>query len=205
MLTPQMLIQKNLEEGLQARQDFFAASSELVLEAGRKIAISITKGGKLLLCGNGGSAADAQHVAAEFVNRFVLERPPLPALALTTDSSILTSIGNDYSYEEVFSKQVQALGAKGDVLLAISTSGSSPNVLKAIEAAKAKGIYIIGLTGKDGGKMNGMCDLHLNVQARATAHVQEVHLAIEHLICHLVDYFMFENVQELMPFLNAES
>ncbi|MDR2891499.1 MAG: D-sedoheptulose 7-phosphate isomerase, partial [Deltaproteobacteria bacterium] len=188
-------------EGAKAREEFFRDHAGLVIEAAQMISICLARKGKLLLCGNGGSAADAQHVAAEFVNRFLLERPPLPAIALSTDSSILTSIGNDYSFEQIFSKQVLALGQPGDVLLAISTSGGSPNVLEAIRAARERGLKVIGLTGKDGGKMAGLCDILLNVQHQSTPAIQEVHLAVEHLICRLCDYYLFENVRELMPLL----
>ena len=146
-----------------------------------------------MIAGNGGSASDAQHLAAEFVNRFEIERPPLPALALTTDSSNLTSIGNDYSFDVVFSKQVKALGRSGDLLLAISTSGSSPNIIKAVEAAKAMSINTIGLTGKDGGEIAGLADLNINVEATSTARIQEVHITILHILCQLTDHLLFGN------------
>jgi D-sedoheptulose 7-phosphate isomerase len=156
-----------------------------------------------LLCGNGGSAADAQHIAAEFVNRFLLERPPLAAVALSTDASILTAVGNDYSFDQIFSKQVLALGRPGDVLLAISTSGCSPNVLEAVTAARRREMRVIALTGKDGGAMRYQCDILLNVEHASTPVVQEVLLAVEHLLCRLCDYFLFENVRELQPHLDA--
>lgn len=148
-------------------------------------------GNKLLVCGNGGSAADAQHLAAEFVNRYKIDRPPLPAIALTTDSSILTSIGNDFSYEEVFSKQVEALGKPGDVFLGITTSGNSPNVLRALEAARKKGLVTAALLGRDGGKAKEMSDIAIVVPLRETARIQEAHLVLEHTLCEMVDEVLF--------------
>lgn len=150
----------------------------------------ITAGGKVLACGNGGSAADAQHFAAEFVGRFERERPGLAAIALTTDTSILTAIGNDYSYDVVFSKQVQALGNPGDVLLCFSTSGNSANVVAAIEAAKAKDMTVIALTGRGGGRIGQMLaetDVHICVPHERTARIQEVHLLVLHCLCDAVD------------------
>lgn len=152
-------------------------------------------GGKLLLCGNGGSAADAQHIAAEFVNRFRIERQPLPAIALTTDTSILTSIGNDYDYVEVFSKQVRALGKKGDMLFAISTSGGSKNVLLALKEAKERGIITVGFSGDYKEEMAKLCDYYIAVPSRNTPRIQEVLLVIEHAICELIDdYWRKEHV-----------
>ena len=150
----------------------------------------VTSGGKVLACGNGGSAADAQHFAAEFVGRFERERPELGALALTTDSSILTAVANDYSYLQIFSKQVRALGQPGDVLLAISTSGNSANVMEAIEAAHEREMTIIALTGKGGGKMGAQLrdtDVHICVPHERTARIQEVHLLVLHCLCDGVD------------------
>ncbi len=150
----------------------------------------ITAGGKVLACGNGGSAADAQHFAAEFIGRFERERPGLAAIALTTDSSILTAIGNDYNFDVVFSKQVQALGQPGDVLLALSTSGNSANVLAAVEAAQAKDMTVIALTGRKGGKMSTLLtdtDVHICVPHDRTARIQEVHLLALHCLCDAVD------------------
>ena len=150
----------------------------------------VTSGGKVLACGNGGSAADAQHFAAEFVGRFERERPGLPAIALTTDSSILTAIGNDYDFNAIFSKQVQALGAPGDVLLAITTSGNSSNVIAAIEAARAKEMIVIALTGHKGGKVRELLtetDVLICVPHERTARIQEVHLLTLHCLCDAVD------------------
>jgi D-sedoheptulose 7-phosphate isomerase len=151
---------------------------------------SITAGGKVLACGNGGSASDAQHFAAEFIGRFERERPGLAAIALTTDSSILTAIGNDYDFNAIFSKQVQALGQPGDVLLAITTSGNSANVLAAVEAAHTKEMTVIALTGRGGGKMNELLtetDVHICVPHERTARVQEVHILALHCLCDAVD------------------
>lgn len=151
-------------------------------------------GNKILTCGNGGSAADAQHFAAELVCRFERERPGLPAVALTTDSSALTAISNDYSYDEVFAKQVTALGQAGDILLAISTSGNSANVLRAIEAAHAKGLTVVALTGRDGGNIAKLLqdnDVEIRVPSNSTARVQEVHLLTIHCLCHQIDEVLF--------------
>lgn len=147
--------------------------------------------GKILIAGNGGSAADAQHFAGELVSRFNFDRPPLAAIALTTDSSILTAIGNDYGYEEVFARQVQAHGRTGDVFIAISTSGNSPNILKAIDAAKALGLVVIGMTGRSGGKMKSMCDVCLCAPSDSTPRIQECHLVIEHSLCACIEESLF--------------
>ncbi|GAB4128696.1 MAG: phosphoheptose isomerase [Sideroxydans sp.] len=149
--------------------------------------------GKILACGNGGSAADAQHFAAELINRFEQERPGLPAVALTTDSSVLTSIANDYDYQQIFSKQVRALGMEGDVLLAISTSGNSPNVVEAIRAAHERNMVVVALTGRDGGRIGAMLkaeDFHLCVPAQRTARIQEVHLLTLHCLCDVIDHVL---------------
>ena len=164
--------------------------SKPIADAVSAIVGCITSGGKVLACGNGGSASDAQHFAAEFVGRFERERPGLAAIALTTDSSILTAIGNDYNFEAIYSKQVQALGAPGDVLLAISTSGNSGNVVAAIEAAHAKDMTVIALTGHKGGKMRELLsetDVHICVPHERTARIQEVHLLVLHCLCDAVD------------------
>ena len=163
------------------------------------ILASVTSGGKVLACGNGGSAADAQHFAAEFVGRFERERPELGAIALTTDSSILTAVANDYSYEQIFAKQVRALGHSGDVLLAITTSGSSPNVLAAIQAAHERDMTVVALTGKGGGKMNQVLretDVHICVPHDRTARIQEVHLLAIHCICDGVDIQLLGDQEE---------
>ncbi len=161
------------------------------IEAAIRLMVEALRGGnKILSCGNGGSAADAQHFAAELLNRFERERPPLAAVALTTDSSTLTSIGNDYRFEDVFSKQVLGLGRPGDVLLAISTSGNSPNVQEAIRAAHQRGMPVVALTGKGGGAVGGLlkeADIHLCVPASRTARIQEVHLLVLHCLCDGID------------------
>lgn len=190
------------QAGCRLREAFFQAKASLVVDAARAMAASLARGGKILLCGNGGSAADCQHIAAEFVNRFKLERPPLPAVALTTDTSILTAIGNDYGFDQLFLKQVQALGRAGDVLVALSTSGGSPNVLSALRAAKERDMLTVGLTGGGGGAMLALCDFPLLVPDKNTPLVQEVHIAVGHLLCELVDYYLFEAVNELTPYLN---
>ena len=155
------------------------------------VVASFRAGGKLLLCGNGGSAADAQHWAAELVGRFLYDRPGLPAIALTTDTSLLTAVGNDYGYEASFSRQVQALGRPGDVLFALSTSGRSPNVLAAARAARDLGIRVIGFTGATGGDMLKLCDVCLRIPAPETARVQEGHEVLGHAICALIETAMF--------------
>jgi D-sedoheptulose 7-phosphate isomerase len=174
-----------------------AASEPLsapVVRAGTALAESLRAGGKVLACGNGGSAADAQHFAAELINRFEIERPPLAGIALTTDTSNLTSIANDYAYVQVFSKQLRALGRRGDVLLAMSTSGNSANVLEAIHAAHEMGVRVVALTGNGGGKMNavlGADDVHVCVPHKNTARIQEVHLLVLHCLCDAIDFQLF--------------
>ena len=153
---------------------------------------ALKAGNKILLFGNGGSAADAQHLAAEFVNRFVIERPPLPAIALTTDTSIITSIGNDYDFTEIFSKQIRAIGRKGDIAWGMSTSGTSPNVIKAIQAAKKIGMVTVGLTGRDGGELAKIVDYSLNVSSTSTPRIQEVHITLGHVICEMIDFRLFQ-------------
>ncbi len=156
------------------------------------VTAALKAGNKIMIFGNGGSAADAQHLAAEFVNRFIIERPPLPAIALTTDTSVLTSIGNDYDFSEIFAKQIRALGQEGDIAWGISTSGNSPNVLKALEAAKKMGLITLAFTGKDGGVIARMADHVLNVASSSTARIQETHITAGHAICELVDIQLFQ-------------
>jgi D-sedoheptulose 7-phosphate isomerase len=175
-----------------------AAMAAPIEAAARRMVHSLAAGGKVMACGNGGSAADSQHFAAELLNRFEKERPPLAAIALTTDTSTLTSIANDYRYEDVFSKQIQALGKPGDVLLAISTSGNSPNVIEAIRTAHAKGICVVALTGKQGGKIAALLaanDIHLCVPADRTARIQEVHLLTIHCLCDGIDALILGEIQ----------
>ena len=186
------IIEKALEESLQVKETFIRSHVKAIVDVAETIAAAFINDRKLLICGNGGSAADAQHMASEFVNRYLLERPPLPAVALTTDTSTITSIANDYAFDDVFSKQVKALGLEGDVLLAISTSGESENVLRAVRAAKAQGLYTVGLTGKDGGKLAPLTDISLVVRSDVTARIQEAHILVEHILCRLVDYVLFQ-------------
>ncbi len=155
--------------------------------AGERMAATLREGGKILFCGNGGSAADAQHLAAELTGRFIEDRAPLAGIALTTDSSALTCIGNDYGYDHVFDRQLRALGREGDCLVAISTSGNSANVLVAVESARAMGIHVIGLLGRDGGKLGPLCDVGVIVPSRSTARIQEAHGLIGHTLCGLVE------------------
>ena len=184
------LITEILEDSLRVKRAAVEANAEAILAAAEMIAACLSSGRKVLLFGNGGSAADAQHLAAEFVNRFRIERPPLAAIALTTDSSILTSIGNDYHFDEVFAKQVLALGTAGDVACGISTSGNSPNVVKAVQAARSRGLRTIGWTGRGGALADG-CDLVLRVDSAVTARIQEVHITFGHILCELVDRILF--------------
>lgn len=163
------------------------------LEAATKACIACLQGGgKILLAGNGGSAADAQHIAGEFVSRFAFDRPGLPAIALTTDTSILTAIGNDYGYEKIFARQVQAHGQKGDVFIGYSTSGKSPNILLAFEEARDKGLVCVGLTGNRGGPMGLLCDCLLEVPSADTPKIQEGHLVLGHILCGLVENTIFK-------------
>lgn len=190
--------------GTRLREEFFRENADLVVEAARSMAVCLARGGKILFCGNGGSAADAQHLAAEFVNRFQLDRPPLPAIALTTDSSALTAIGNDFGFEHIFSKQVRALGSPEDILVGISTSGNSENVIRAFEAARENAVVTMGLTGRKGGRMAELSDILINVPEESTALVQEIHITVGHLLCGLVDYFLFQNALALAPYLDGD-
>ncbi len=165
---------------------------EKVIKLSEVIVKSMKKGGKLLICGNGGSAADSQHIAAEIVGRFVKERKAFPAIALTTDSSILTCMGNDYGFDDIFSRQVEGIGKKGDVLIGISTSGNSKNVIKAVEKAKEMGIITVGLLGRDGGKLKDMCDYEITFPYKETARVQEHHLMTYHLLCEFIEEKMMK-------------
>ncbi|WP_022853824.1 D-sedoheptulose 7-phosphate isomerase [Thermodesulfatator atlanticus] len=180
-----------LEASLAVKRNFWQKESSKILEAAAKIYQSLNSRGKLLIFGNGGSAADAQHMAAEFVNRFRLERNPLPAIALTTDTSILTAIANDYDFSEVFAKQIKALAHSNDVALGISTSGNSPNVLKGLAAARKLGLFTIGLTGGTGGKMREVSDLLIIVPSSETPRIQEAHIFFIHLVCELVEEAAF--------------
>ncbi|MDF2940364.1 MAG: Phosphoheptose isomerase [Gammaproteobacteria bacterium] len=160
-------------------------------QAALAIVGSLRQQGKVLLAGNGGSAADAQHIAGEFVSRFYYDRPGLPAFALTVDSSVMTAIGNDYGYEYLFARQVEACGLNGDVFIGISTSGNSPNILSALQAAKQKGMFTIGFSGESGGKMKELCDICLCMPSKVTPKIQEGHICVGHIICALVEKTMF--------------
>lgn len=184
---------KAFEDSAALKLSFVRKNLKEIVSSVDMIAEAFQEGNKVMIFGNGGSAADAQHIAAEFVNRFMIERPPLPALALTTDTSIITSIGNDYNYDQIFLKQIKALGKEGDIAWGISTSGNSPNVLKALKVCKGMGIKAIGMTGKDGGKMAKMVDIHFNVESDVTARVQETHITLSHVICELVDVKLFSH------------
>jgi D-sedoheptulose 7-phosphate isomerase len=181
------LIEKAIATHAETLQQVKEHMSRKILDAGALVIKTIQNGGTIFLCGNGGSAADAQHIAAEFTGRFVKERRGLPAIALTTDTSALTAIGNDYGYVSVFARQLESLARTGDLLIAISTSGNSENVNKALETAKEKGLVTIGLSGKSGGEMNRLCDCNLVVPSAITARIQEMHILIGHMICEMVD------------------
>lgn len=187
-------LQAHFEASIAAKQATLAQVLQPLARAARMLAEALSAGNKVLACGNGGSAGDAQHFTAELTGRFERERPGLPGIALTVDSSALTAIANDYSFEQVFAKQVQALGRSGDVLLAISTSGDSPNVVRAIEAARAQGLTVIALTGREGGRiaaMLGAADVELRVASAVTARIQEVHILLLHCLCDAVDEQLF--------------
>ena len=184
------IIRSALAASVDVKQQFVSANSALIIEGARLLADCLTNGGKTLWFGNGGSAADAQHLAAEFVNRFQIERPPLAGLALTTDTSIITAIGNDYHFDEIFEKQILALGQQGDVALGISTSGNSPNVVRGIRAARKQGLKTIAITGH-GGKVAGLADIVYKIESDTTARIQETHIFLGHLLCDLVDRIMF--------------
>ena len=181
------LISASLREGAELRTVVARDCSTAIFEAADLITMCLQGDGKLLFFGNGGSAADAQHLAAEFVGRFVRERAGLPAIALTTDSSILTAVGNDYGFDQIFARQIQALGRPGDVAIAISTSGNSLNVLEGVKEARKRKLKTIGLTGKDGGLLAQQTDVAIMVPSTSTARIQECHIAIGHLFCELVD------------------
>jgi D-sedoheptulose 7-phosphate isomerase len=183
-------VRQNFEESIRVKQQSIPELAAVTAQAAALIARALDQGAKILSCGNGGSAGDAQHFSSEMLNRFEMERPGLPAVALTTDTSTLTSIANDYDFSQVFSKQLQALGNTGDVLLAISTSGNSENVCKAVVAAQHCNMRVVALTGHDGGDMAALLqptDIEIRVPAHSTARIQEVHLLVIHCLCDLID------------------
>ncbi len=197
-MTPEERIAQLFHASIETKREALPQVAPQIARAGRLRADALRGDRKIMACGNGGSAADAQHFAAELLNRFELERPGLPAVALTTDSSTLTSIANDYAFEEVFSRQVRALGQPGDVLLAISTSGASPNVVGACRAAAERGIRVVALTGRRGGAVAESLqaeDVEIRVPAESTARIQEVHLLALHCLCDLVDRTLFPSTE----------
>jgi D-sedoheptulose 7-phosphate isomerase len=185
------IIQQSVEDSIQAKQLFFKTHITPIESCAQALTAALKNNRKILLFGNGGSAADCQHIAAEFVNRFQMERHPLAAIALTCDTSIITSIGNDYTFEDIFSKQIQALGKKGDIALGISTSGNSPNVIKAALAAKKQGLMVIGFSG-NGGKLKEIADIPFCVDSDTTARIQEVHILLAHILCDLTERLYFK-------------
>lgn len=189
----QAMIQQALQEGIELRQQCLQSMAEPLEKAAVLLVQCLQRGGKILLCGNGGSAADAQHFAGELVNRFEINRPGLAAFALTNDASVITSIGNDFNFESVFSRQVEALGRPEDVLIAISTSGNSGNVIRAVKAAADLNMPVITLTGKDGGEMASLdaVTLNLNITHPSTPRIQEMHITCLHILCTLIDETMF--------------
>jgi D-sedoheptulose 7-phosphate isomerase len=178
-------------DSLETKRRFFEAHADEVERAAGMIAAGLKSGGKLLIFGNGGSAADAQHIAGELINRFLQKRRALPAVALSTDGGVLTCIANDTGFENVFARQIEALGAKGDVCLAISTSGTSPNIVAACEQAREQGISVVGLLGRDGGSVKSLCDLALIVESDDTQRIQETHNLIGHVLCELIETEIF--------------
>ena len=187
------VIKATLAETIALHERLRDADLRPVTNAADAIARSLRSGGKLLIFGNGGSAADAQHVAAEFVGRFARERQALAALALTTDTSVLTSLSNDYAFDRVFVRQIEALGSPGDVALGISTSGASPNVVAALQSGHARGLRTIALTGRDGGTVGRAAEIHINVPSQSTPRIQEVHRTLLHVICELVEGALTES------------
>jgi D-sedoheptulose 7-phosphate isomerase len=182
-------IERHFAESIATKQAAVALAPAIARAATLLIA-ALSRGGKILSCGNGGSAADAQHFSSELLGRFESERDSLPAVALSVDTSTLTAVGNDYGYEQVFARQVRALGVRGDALLAISTSGNSPNILEAVQAARERGLGIVALSGRDGGKLAGLLgadDVELRVPSKRTIRIQETHLLIIHTVCDLID------------------
>ena len=185
-------IVRTFKESARLKDAFVNENLGKIITVINVIIHALNAGNKILFFGNGGSAADAQHMAAEFVNRFVIERPPLPAIALTTDTSVITSIANDYDYAEIFSKQIRAIGHPGDVAWGMSTSGKSPNIVKAVEMAKKMEMTTIGLTGKDGGDVAKIVDYSLVVPSTNTPRIQEVHITVGHVICEMIDFKLFQ-------------
>lgn len=191
---PKQFLSERVAEAVRVQSDFFEKNSAALVDTAKLMGDALASGKKILICGNGGSAADAQHFSGEMVGRFMKERRALPAIALTTDSSVLTAIGNDYGYDQVFSRQVEGLGNAGDILFAISTSGNSPNVLKAVDSARNLGMKIVAMTGNTGGKLGALANIHLNVAlGKNSPRIQEVHITVIHMLVDLLDEFFLQN------------
>jgi len=188
------IILKRFKESSEVNRLFLRENLPKLLDVIKSVSHAFESGNKIFFFGNGGSAADAQHLAAEFVNRYVMDRPPLPAIALTTDTSILTSVSNDLAFDEIFAKQLRALGKEGDVASGISTSGNSPNIIKAFEVAKEIGMKRVALTGNNGGVISKMADFSLVVPSTSTPRIQEVHILIGHILCEMVEHYLFFKV-----------
>ncbi len=188
------IILKRFKESSEVKTRFLKENLPKLLDVIKLVSHAFESGNKILFFGNGGSAADAQHLAAEFVNRYVMDRPPLPAMALTTDTSILTSVSNDLAFDEIFAKQLRAFGKEGDVAIGISTSGNSPNIIKAFEVAKEMGMKRIAFTGNNGGAISKMADFSLVVPSTSTPRIQEVHILIGHILCEMVEHYLFFKV-----------
>ncbi|NQZ85565.1 MAG: D-sedoheptulose 7-phosphate isomerase [Nanoarchaeales archaeon] len=184
-------IKSYLEENIETKKQILENNVDDISNIVKKVIDCLKSGNKILICGNGGSAADSQHFAAELIGRYKLERVSLPAIALTTDTSIITAIGNDYGYDKIFSKQVEGLGQKGDILIGISTSGNSQNILEAYNVAKSRGVTCIGLLGRDGGEMAELGDLNFIVPSNNTPRIQEAHILVIHTICEIMENTMF--------------
>ena len=194
------LIYYSFLESADLKREFIEENSERLFAVFKEIAKRLKDGGKVLLCGNGGSAADCQHIAAELVGRFGMERKAIPAIALTTDTSILTAVANDYSFDRIFERQVEALGQEGDVLIGISTSGNSSNVIRAVEKAKEMGILTVGFLGRDGGKLASLVDYPIVVKSFSTPRIQEVHITLGHVLCDFIEKFLFSYDNYFPPF-----
>lgn len=191
MQNAEQLIDQFVAESLHVKSDFFKENRTRIAQVAETIAHALRNGRKVLFFGNGGSAADAQHLAAELVGRFGPDRSPLAAISLATDTSALTALGNDYGYDQVFARQLQALGQAGDVAIGISTSGNSPSILSALDVARAKGLFTVGFTGSTGGKMIDRAEVLFRVPSRQTPRIQETHIMLGHIICDLVDRELF--------------
>jgi D-sedoheptulose 7-phosphate isomerase len=185
------LIYYTFIESADLKRAFVEENRELIYQVFCEVAKRVKEGKKVLLCGNGGSAADAQHIAGELVGRFNIDRKPLPAVALTTDTSVLTAVANDYSFDKIFERQVEALGEEGDVLIAISTSGNSTNVVRAVEKANEMGLLTVGFLGKDGGLLKELCQHYFLVKSHSTPRIQEVHITLGHVLCDFIEKYLF--------------